>query len=124
MFIKQNVFLLYIGYMCVDFGSADGTVAKNPLDISDINVLLQQKSGKGMPEHMRCQVLWNVGKPGIAVDHKTDGLIGQSLFQPVYKKISADFYIILKCPLIQEKCGEHLGIPNLQYSFFGTFSVN
>ena len=76
-----------------------------------------------MPEHMRRQVLLNIGKPGIAVDHKADRLIRQFLLQPVYKKISAQLNIFLKCSLVQNKCREHFWIANLQYPFFGAFSI-
>ena len=61
--------------MGIDFSGADRAMPQYSLDIPDINILFQQESGKGVPEHMGRQVLFDVGKLGIAVNHEADGLI-------------------------------------------------
>lgn len=63
--------------MRINLRRADGTVSKHPLNVADIDVLLQQKRGKRMPEHMRRDVLRDARKLRIMIDHKTDRLIGK-----------------------------------------------
>ncbi len=75
MFIHQNILLLSAGHMGIDFCRADRTVSKHFLNIADVDILFQQQSSKGVSEHMGSNMLFYSGKIGIAVDHKTDGLV-------------------------------------------------
>ena len=75
MLIKQNILLLNIRHMGINFCCANGAMPQHALNIPDIHILLQKQGGKGMAEHMWCQMLLNPGKFGITCNHKTDGLI-------------------------------------------------
>ena len=59
----------------INFCCANGAMPQHSLNIPDIHILLQKQGGKGMAEHMWCQMLLNPGKFGITCNHKTDGLI-------------------------------------------------
>ena len=75
MLIHQNILLLSVGHMGIDFSRADRTVSKHFLNIADVDILFQQQSSKGVSEHMGSNMLFYSGKIGIAVDHKTDRLV-------------------------------------------------
>ena len=75
--------------MRINLCCTDRTVPKHPLDISDINILFQQKRGEGVPEHMGCDMLADTGQFSIMIDHKADGLVGQLMLESVYKEISS-----------------------------------
>lgn len=75
MLMHQNIFLLGVGDVGVDFCCADGAVSQHLLDVADIHILLQQECGKGMAKHVGRDVLAEAGKAGIAADHKADGLV-------------------------------------------------
>ena len=73
--MNQNIFLLCIRNMCINFRCADRTVPQHFLDVPDIHILFQQQGGKGVSEHMRGNVLADVGKLCITVNHEADRLI-------------------------------------------------
>lgn len=52
MLCCQDVPLLGHRNMGIDFSDIDRAVSKHFLDITDVNIGLQQACGKGMPEHM------------------------------------------------------------------------
>jgi len=83
-------------YLCC----TDGAVSKHLLDVPDIHVLFKQKCGKGMPEHMRGDMLADSGKLCIAVYHKSDGLIREFMVQSVDEKVSAGINIFLESFLV------------------------
>lgn len=69
MSMNQNILLLCVGNMGIYLRCTDGTMPQHPLYIPDIHVLLQQKCRKGMPEHMRGDVLADAGQLRVAEDH-------------------------------------------------------
>lgn len=73
--MNQNIFLLCIRNMCINFRCTDRAMSQHFLDVPDIHILFQQQGGKGVPEHMRGNVLADLGKLCIAVNHKADGLV-------------------------------------------------
>lgn len=77
-----------------------------------------------MPEHMRSDVLADVGKLGVAVYHKADGLIGEPMLQSIYKEKAANFDIFHKSFLVQIQGGEDIRVADLQDSFPGALSVD
>lgn len=99
--MKQNILLLPVGHMRINLRGADRTVPQHLLNIADINILLQQERGERVPEHMGCDMLFQVGQLCIVVDHEPDGLVGQLMCQPVDKEITADLDIIPKCLIVQ-----------------------
>lgn len=49
MFLWEDISLLLTGHMGVYLRRHNGTVTQQPLDVADINALLQQERGKRMP---------------------------------------------------------------------------
>lgn len=99
--MKQNILLLPVGHMRINLRGADRTVPQHLLNIADINILLQQERGERVPEHMGCDMLFQVGQSGIMVNHEADGLVGQLMCQPVDKEITADLDILSESFIIQ-----------------------
>ena len=75
MLMHQNILLLGVGDVGIDFCCADGAVSQHLLDVADIHILLQQECGEGVAKHVGRDVLTETSKAGIAADHKADGLV-------------------------------------------------
>lgn len=67
MFIFQNIFLLSSNNMCIYLGGIYGAVPKQLLNISHINIRIQEAGCKCVPEHMRCDMNINTGKRSILI---------------------------------------------------------
>ncbi len=63
--------------MCINFSCANGAVFPHFLNAADSYILLQQKGSKGMAEHMRGNMLLNIGQLSIMIYHTIHGLVGQ-----------------------------------------------
>ena len=74
---RKDIPLLCHRDMRIDFRDIDRTVPQHLLDIPYIHISLQQRSGKGMPEHVRGDVLFYAGKSGVFVYHPPDRLVGK-----------------------------------------------
>ena len=76
MLRSKDVPLLRQGNMRIYFRDIDRTVPQHFLDITDINIRLQEAGGKCVPEHMGSDMEGNGGQGGIFVDHPPDSLVG------------------------------------------------
>ena len=74
---RQDITLLCCCDMRIDFRDIDRTVPQHLLDIPYVYIRFQQRSGKGMPEHVRGDVLLYAGKSGVFVYHSPDRLVGK-----------------------------------------------
>ena len=122
--MHQNILLLRIRHMGIDFRCTDGAMPQHLLDIPDINVLFQQQGGKGMTEHVWGNMLFDAGKGSIVLYHEAHGLVGQAIAQPVDKEVTTGVNFCLPGILISCQGMVDFGIPNLQDAFFRTFSID
>lgn len=120
----QNIFLLRIRHMCINFRCADRAMPKHFLDIADIHVLFQEECGEGVAEHVRGDVLFDSGDLGVVIDHKAHGLIGQFAPPFVYKEIAAGGDLLLKEIAVQCYGCDDFGIDDLEDSLFCAFAVD
>lgn len=67
----------------------DRAMPQELLNISYIDVSVQQGGGECVTEHMRRDMDRNAGCAGISLNHVADGLFGQTITQPVGKEIIA-----------------------------------
>ena len=87
--------------MRIDLRRTDRAMPQHPLDIPNIHILLQQQSRKGMPKHVRSDMLADAGQLRIPVDHKPHGLIRQLMPQSVHKEIPAGSNILPEAFFVQ-----------------------
>ena len=120
----QNILLLRVRHVGVNLRRADGAVSEHPLYIADVNVLLQQKGGEGVAEHVRGDVLADAGEPRVTVYHKADGLVGQLAAQAVHEEISAGRNVIFEGFLIQRQHVDDFSVADLDNPFSCAFSIN
>ena len=124
MFRPENIPLLGHGYVCIDFRNMNGTVPQHLLNIADIHVCFQQTCGKGMPEHVGCDMQLDGSERGVFVDHSADGLIRQGSARLRCEEMPAVFHLVQKSVLvILQSADDHL-ISDLDLSFLGTFSID
>ena len=102
--------------MGVYLGGGDGAVPKKPLYVADIHVLLQQKRGKGMPEHMGRDVYVLTAQKGVFVYYLPHGLLGKPPVEPVYKEISREYDIRAECAAVFPEDLQHVCIFYLHYA--------
>jgi len=72
----EDLLLFILGDVGVYLGGGDGAVAQQLLDIADIDAFFQEQGGKGVPERMRGNRLFDAGSAGITINHEADGLLG------------------------------------------------
>ena len=71
----EDISLFGHGDMRVDLCNIDRTMSQYLLDISNINIGLQQACSEGVAEHMRSDMHVNRREGCIPVDHSADSLI-------------------------------------------------
>ena len=75
MFGSQDIPLFLGGDVGVYLCRHNGAMSQELLYVADIHILLQQKCGKGVPEHMGRDVQMHPGKVGIFLNHKSNRLV-------------------------------------------------
>ena len=71
----QDIFLAGSINISINLCGSDGAVSQKLLDTADIDLLIHKKGGKGMPEHMRCDMKRNPGIGSNSADHIAHGLL-------------------------------------------------
>lgn len=74
---------LRVGHVGVNLGGLDGAMAEEPLDVADVDVLLEEERGEGVAEHVRRYVCGGGGAVGVLGDEGADRLLGQALVEAV-----------------------------------------
>lgn len=115
MLRRQYVSLLCHGYMGIYLGNSDRAMSQHFLNIPDIHIRLQKACGKGMAEHMGCDMQFNGGKFGVFIDHSSDGLVGQCAAVLVCEKAIAIPYLRQKILLVLHQDTHHVIITNLYF---------
>lgn len=125
VFFCQDLFLFFQVDLGIDLGGHDRTMAKQGLDILDIDVVFQEQGGKGMTEDMRGHLLADLGYSCKIADKDADRLIGELIAQTIDQEVTA----VRRDPG-GEKCTirverkQRIRITELDHALFATLAVN
>ena len=76
MFGSEYISLLRHGNMSIYLRDINGAMSQHLLNIANIYICLKETGSKGVTEHMRCNVQFNIRESGIFINHPANCLIG------------------------------------------------
>ena len=106
--MDQNILLLRIRHMRIDFGDVYGAVSQQLLDDTDIHIGVQKAGGKGMAEHVWRNMEVYGSKRGILVYHSAHRLVGKGFTGLIGEKAGAGLDLRIKSASVFLQDGENL----------------